>query len=347
LAAKEYGLDQPVTVGPFLNGVLPRTTPYEPSTAAWTVIPAFPKLVFEGTSVIVSSPVANRLYVGSLDGQIRHFESQPGVGRSDMFLDLRDRVSVRADSGFLGIALHPDFGLSASPFRGDVYVDYTSHCPLNAEKDAVYLSACFNAYPREYEPGFAGTYLRLSRFRVPDGENAADPNSEEILLNIRQHTGRHAGGGLVFGNDRRLYLAIGEQFRFETAQEIANTLEGGTLRLSVDVLGIDDRSWTCPAGTHIPRRRFDTADQVSGRFYCIPDDNPWIDASGARFEEYFSIGQRNPYRLSKDPITGRLWSGEVGHSSREEINIVEKGKNYGWPFREGLIAGVRPPPHKR
>jgi len=343
-AADEPGLSASVPVGPFLNGVFPSQTPYDPAAAAWTVVPVFPKLRFESITVIASHSANDRLYVASRDGHVVGFDNRPDVEKIEKFLDLRGRVAVRADSGFLGLTFHPEFGNENSPFRRDVYVYYTSNCPLNAARDAVDLTACYKGYPTGYKPGFSRTYLRLSRFRVPDGATAADPNSEKILLNLRQYTGRHAGGGIVFGNDRHLYLAIGDQWRFETAQEIIDTLEGGTMRISVDVAEINNQSWTCPAGTHEPRRRVDTIDEISGRFYCIPNDNPWLSKDGALFEEYFSVGQRNPYRLSNDAVTGQIWSGEVGHSSREEVNIVAKRNNYGWPFREGMTDGVRPKP---
>src|SRR5262249_12406740 len=47
---------------------------------------------------------------------------------------------------------------------------------------------------------------------------------------------------------------------------------------------------------------------------------------------------------SMDSATGRLWEGEVGDHTREEINIIQKGRNYGWPYREGLVAGPEPLP---
>ena len=111
-----------------------------------------------------------------------------------------------------------------------------------------------------------------------------------------------------------------------------------------------------PSGSHAPVRRFGhpdpqnpaqsigQPDETSGQLYCIPNDNPWLSPAGARFEEYATIGHRNPHRLAKDPATGRLWAGEVGESTREEVNILQLGHNYGWPFREGKIAGPSPPP---
>ena len=85
-------------------------------------------------------------------------------------------------------------------------------------------------------------------------------------------------------------------------------------------------------------------DEMTGHQYCVPDDNPWISPSGDNFEEYNSIGHRNPHRIVVDPLNGRMWSGEIGQSTREEINVIMTGRNYQWPYREGLTDGVRAKP---
>ncbi|MGB8330249.1 MAG: PQQ-dependent sugar dehydrogenase, partial [Polyangiales bacterium] len=344
----------PVPVGPFLNGALPTRTPRDLSTTTWQVIDAFPALSFNQTLVIEPNPSNDRIYVGSRDGNIFSFENMPNVNSAEPFLDLRDRTAVVWDGGFLGLVFHPEFGVPGSPFRNYVYVYYSSHCPLDAARDAVDLSRCYTNYPMGSTGGFFNTYLRLSRFEVPDGELAADPASERVMINLRLYNGSHRGGGMVFDDDGYLIVTIGDQFRYVTAQDIANNLEGGVMRLAVDITDNGDGSWSCPPGSHQPVRTVDTAiadgapmnitDEVSGLDYCIPDDNPWVDPTGSVFGEYCSLGHRNPHRLAKDFVTGRMWSGEVGESSREEINIIACGNNYGWPFREGLIAGPRAQP---
>jgi uncharacterized repeat protein (TIGR03806 family) len=294
--------------------------------------------------VIASTPANDRIYVGSRNGLIVSLDDDPGAAATEAFLDLRDRVAVVWDGGFLGLVFHPEFGNDASPFAGTFYVYYSSHCPLDASGDVPDLEACDEEYPRGPTEGFFNAYLRLSRFEVLGPGLGADPNSEQVLINIRLYNDSHRGGGMAFRTDGKLYVTIGDQFRYDTAQDIVDTLEGGTMRLATDVTDHQDGTWSCPAGSHMPRRSFDSADEISGRHYCIPDDNPWLDADGGIFEEYCSIGHRNPHRLARDPITDRLWSGEVGEASREEINLIECGNNYGWPFREGTIAGVRPEP---
>ena len=339
------GLDgPPIAVAPFLDGVFPTKTPNRPGGSEWTVSAAFPNLNLADTLVITSNPADDRIYVASRDGLIVSFENQSDVSTTEAFLDLRDRVAVVWDGGFLGLVFHPEFGNPGSPYRNTFYTYYSSHCPLDTSRDAADLGACDDAYPRGNVGGFFNTYLRLSRFQVFDGTATGDPSTEQVFLNIRLYNGSHRGGGMVFRNDGYLYLTIGDQFHYETAQDIVDTLEGGSFRFAVDVTDNGDGTWSCPAGSHMPRRTFDTADEISGLWYCIPDDNPWLDPGGGLFEEYCSIGHRNPHRVARDPVTDRLWSGEVGEDSREEINIIECGNNYGWPFREGLIAGVRPEP---
>src|SRR5262249_16811265 len=75
---------------------------------------------------------------------------------------------------------------------------------------------------------------------------------------------------------------------------------------------------------------------VSGNLkYRIPSDNPFAGATDGSRGEIWAYGMRNPWRFSFDAQTGTLWAGDVGQSAREEVDIVEKGKNYGWNIMEG------------
>ena len=173
-------------------------------------------------------------------------------------------------------------------------------------------AACDPDYPQGGTGGFFGTWLRLSRFTVADGQTVPDKASERVLLNIRLFNSSHRGGGMVFADDGRFWLTIGDQFRYETAQDIVNTLEGGVLRLALEVTEGAGGTFTCPAGSHLPVRAFGhpdpqnpaqmigQPDETSGQLYCIPNDNPWLSPAGANFEEYATIGHRNPHRLAID-----------------------------------------------
>ncbi|RKT47467.1 glucose/sorbosone dehydrogenase [Thiocapsa rosea] len=358
--AQPYGLDPSLTrsVGPFIDGVFPPLTPGSGST--YRVAPAFPNISQPNTLVVAPNPAdrtpgLDRLYVGSRAGIVTSFPNRSNATPQEVkpFLDLTDRVATVWDGGFLGMVFHPEFGNPSSPYEKTFYAYYSAYCPPTALGDTIDFSRCNPAYPQGSDArGFFNTWLRLSRFQAEwdstSGTWRGLKDSESPMLNIRLYNFTHRGGGLTFGNDGYLYLTIGDQRRWETAQDIVNTLEGGVLRLAVDIVQTGPQSWTCPPQSHTPRRRFQDAfsnsDEMSGRFYCIPDDNPWLSEQGAIFEEYFSIGHRSPHRLALDPVTGDLWSGEVGESTREEINVIRRGGNYGWPFREGMVAGPRAQP---
>ena len=339
------GLDAPpIAVGPFLNGALPSRTPNSPGAADWATVNAFPGINLQNTIVLASNPGDDRLYAGSQDGLVVAFENDPAASSTSTFLDLRDRVALVFEGGLFAVAFHPDSGQAGSPHRNSVYVYYSSHCPLDASRNAPDLTACDDSYPRDAQGGFFGVYLRLSRFEVDESTGTADPASEQVLLNFRLNGPFHRGGGLAVDQSGHLFLSIGDQGGFESAQDTSDNFDGSVLRLAVNVTDNGDGTWTCPVGSHLPRRGFDTVDEISGLYYCIPDQNPWLDPAGSLLEEYCAIGLRNPFRLSVDSVTQRVWVGDVGADLHEEVDVIECGNNYGWPFREGLDPGPRPEP---
>jgi glucose/arabinose dehydrogenase len=153
----------------------------------------------------------------------------------------------------------------------------------------------------------------IARYRVnPQNPNLADNNSETVILEIPQPYGNHNGGQIAFGPDGFLYISMGDGGSGGDPQghgQNTSTLLGNILRIDVDN----------PSG---------------GMAYGIPSDNPYVgNTSGARPEIYAS-GLRNAWRFSFDPETGRLWAADVGQNAYEEVNIIEKGGNYGWNIME-------------
>jgi glucose/arabinose dehydrogenase len=154
----------------------------------------------------------------------------------------------------------------------------------------------------------------ISRFRVSKTDpNVVDPNSEEELMRVTHKFWNHDGGTVCFGPDGFLYIVLGDGGSGNDPDDNGQNLKlllGKILRIDVD--------------------RKD-----AGLAYGIPKDNPFVGKSDAR-PEIYALGVRNPWRLAFDRMTGQGWFGEVGQNLWEEINLLEKGANYGWRRRESL-----------
>lgn len=161
----------------------------------------------------------------------------------------------------------------------------------------------------------------VSRFTVPkDTPNTADPSSEKIIMDIAQPYQNHNGGCIEFGPDGFLYIGLGD------GGDRNDPLAGGQ----------DLSSWM---GSIL---RIDVNAASGNKPYSIPNDNPFVNIEGAK-PEIYAYGVRNPWRFGFDKETGDLWLGDVGQELWEEVNIIEKGGNYGWSRREGTHAfGNRP-----
>jgi len=316
------GLDNPEPIGPYLNGKFPAEAPS--NEISYEV--AFPNLTFNSPLTWANHPSQNKIFVGQRDGKIFCFENNDNTNSKDLFLDLTEKVGVVQDGGFLGMVLHPDFGTPGKPGRNYFYTYYSTRDSLGGNEPSQPTGQ-----PCIEDATWFGGYLVLSRWEVTDGTlQVNDQVDELIMIKLRLYNSSHRGGGMVFGPDGYLYLAIGDQSQHNTAQDVTTSLDGGVIRIDVDM---------DPAGSHPPTRQMPQdprgPDEISGIGYYIPNDNPFVSPQGNQFEEYFTLGHRNPHRLTHDKHTGTLYMGEIGSNRHEEVNIIEKGKNYGWPVYEG------------
>lgn len=154
----------------------------------------------------------------------------------------------------------------------------------------------------------------VCRFKVSkDDPNKADPASEQELMRISHKYWNHDGGTVCFGPDGFLYVVLGDGGSGgdpDDHGQKTDTILGKILRIDIN-----------SKGENTP--------------YGIPKDNPFVGKKEYR-PEIFALGVRNPWRLSFDRKTGQGWFGEVGQNLWEEVNLLEKGANYGWRRRESL-----------
>ena len=168
----------------------------------------------------------------------------------------------------------------------------------------------FYVYLTDIESGLVEIVIK--RFQVSSqNPNAADPASacQVIAFVKNQNNSNHNGGKITFGPDGYLYASVGDGGGGGDPQNNAqNTgnLFGAILRLDVDT--------NCPG-------------------YAIPPDNPFVGVSGA--DEIYAWGIRNTWKMNFDFATNLLWAGDVGQNQFEEVNLIEKGGNYGWKRYEG------------
>ncbi len=142
--------------------------------------------------------------------------------------------------------------------------------------------------------------------------SASDPNranaNGQVVLSFDQPFVNHNGGFIGFGADGYLYIATGDGGSGGDPQgngQNLGTLLGKVLRINVNP----------PAG-------------------LIPPGNPFVSRPGAR-PEIWAYGLRNPFRMSFDFATGRLFAADVGQNDWEEVDIIMRGRNYGWNIVEG------------
>ncbi|MBN7797441.1 PQQ-dependent sugar dehydrogenase [Parahaliea mediterranea] len=269
--------------------------------AAYQLVDLFPGERFAQPMLVRPRPGdPGVLYILGRAGTLERIDYPSGEGRS-LVLDIRDKVGeVESENGFLGFDFHPEFARAGSGNEGVIYAYYTS--VKNGEQ-----------------------VNHVSKFTLREDAGAKVQTEAPLMVLPREPSGFHNGGSVAFGPDGLLYLALGEGVHPKTHKGINETFRGAILRIDVDCRH-SDRSQ--------PITRRPAVGQVQD--YCIPRDNPFV-GNPAILDEYWALGLRNPYRMNFD-ADGRLWVGDVGSTKWEEVNIVEAGHHYQYPFIEGYEA---------
>ncbi len=253
---------------------------------------AFEKLKFERCVVIAYPPDGtDRIFVVEQPGRVKWFENRPDAAEAVLALDLSAKVlSSGNEEGMLGLAFHPQFKTNHQ-----VFIQY-SFPKLGPQ--------------RKRDPN---TRNIIARFEMDPKHEKILPESEKVILEVKQPYENHNGGVLQFGPDGYLYVGLGDGGAADDPHgngQNMKTLLGKFLRLDVD--------------------------RTEGeKAYAIPKDNPFVGNESV-LPEIWSSGWRNPWGYHFDRKTGELWSGDVGQNKWEEINIVRKGANYGWNAREAM-----------
>ena len=251
----------------------------------YNIVQAFPSLpaIDQPVELTASDDGSNRIFVLSQKGTINMFSNSATVSSKSIFLDITSKVTSGGEMGLLGLAFDPDYKTN-----GYFYINYNRR---NPSLETV-----------------------IARYRVSaDNPNAADPNSEEILLTYAQPFENHKGGKLAFGNDKYLYIAVGDGGSGGDPHgngQNKKVLLGKILRIDVSKSGTNAK-------------------------YTIPQDNPFKGSTDGTREEIYAYGMRNPWRFNIDRKTGLIWAADVGQDKIEEIDIIDKGANYGWNTMEG------------
>jgi glucose/arabinose dehydrogenase/mono/diheme cytochrome c family protein len=288
------------------------------ATNSFSTVNAFPTVAFTNPICIRTPPgETNRLFVLEQGGRIVVITNLVNPTRT-VFMNIASRVTFPGESGLLSMDFHPGYATN-----GYFFVWYTA--------------------------SGSGQSNRLSRFQVSAGNpDSANTNSEVILIGQLDDCSNHNGGDIHFGPDGYLYLSLGDEGGSNdncnggNSQRIDKDFFSGVIRIDVD-----KKPGSLPPNHH--------RSIIGPTNYAIPPDNPFIGytqfngiavaVTNVR-TEFWAVGLRNPFRMSFDKPTGDLYLGDVGQDAREEINIITKGGNYGWKWREGNVAttGIGAPP---
>ena len=211
------------------------------------------------------------------------------------------RVAYGGQGGLLDVAVSPDFAQ-----HGLVYLTYSEPSPS----------------------GGSGLALARAQLIQTDGGTHLD-GLQVIWRDPAGGEGGQFGGIIAFAPDgKSLFLSSGDRQRFTPAQDMSQPL-GKILHLTLEGKPAPENPWAEKTGAAAvtvtdPPEDTEAAKHAHGRRFVWPGPN-------LTPAETWSLGHRCPYGLAFAP-DGRLWETEMGPRGGDELNLIERGKNYGWPL---------------
>ncbi len=302
------------------------------------------ELVIDGWSqaVGVTFDENGRMYIWEKGGKVWTVEN--GVKSAEPLIDISEEVGNWRDFGLIGFALDPNF-LN----NGHIYLWYVvdRHHLLN------FGTVNYNSNASSEKEA---TIARLTRYTANSTDNftSIDYNSRKILIGESKSTGppilheSHGAGQIIFGTDGTLMVTIGDGASY------ANPVDEGSHPATYYQQALNDGIIT-PA-QNIGAYRCQSLNNLSGKILRVDPEtgngvpsNPYYQSINPRSPQSrtWSIGIRNPYRIALKPESGShnamdgnpgtFFFGDVGWSTWEDLNVVEKaGQNFGWPIYEGI-----------
>jgi glucose/arabinose dehydrogenase len=216
-------------------------------------------------------------------GRVWLLSTVDGKTSKTLWGDFHQEIHPGGATGLLGIAFHPHFR--------ENHKYYIQHEVMAGNQMVARVSE----------------KLAASDLRHDSGQPS------RTILELPCTTDVHSGGGIEFGPDGYLYVAMGDTGPQGDPQGHGQNL-------------------TLPLGKML---RIDVDHEEPGRPYAIPADNPFLGRADAR-PEIWAYGFREPWRFSFDPVNNDLWVGDVGQDRIEEVDVVRRGENYGWNVYEGF-----------
>ena len=310
---------------------LPSGFAEEPVASGWNAVVG---ITFDANGNLYAWEKAGRVWIVHPDGT-RH---------PTPLIDLREEVGDWRDFGLIGFALDPDF-----LENGYVYLSYV----VDRHHLLHFGTPSYDPAANEY---FAATIGRITRYtaNAADEFESVDYGSRLVLVGETKSTGfpmlhqSHGVGALVFGTDGTLLASCGDGASFETVDN------GGSDGNAYGPQALADGIIT--AKENVGAFRAQLLSSLSGKILRIDPatgngvpSNPHYDGAAPRSarSRVWSLGYRNPYRMTLRPGTGEhdpaagnpgvLYVGDVGWDTWEDIDVVTgPAQNMGWPIFEGM-----------